>query len=124
MQLVGLGLGLDLKPNVQEHRSQSLPDAGLSRGLHCMSDLLAVKVQPGVGREDLVLMAGRPSQTLRRRPTPVKLRGYHLLQHIDIRCIAFHGVAFVRRRHLTPDVGHAAPQSRDSMLRIGAVHYR
>ena len=74
-----------------------------------MSDLLAVKVQPGVGREDLVLMAGSPSQTFRRRPRQVKRRGCHLLQHIEIRCIAFHGIAFVRRRHLTPDVGHAAP---------------
>ena len=70
-----------------------------------MADLLAVKIQP----EELVLMAGNPSQTLRRRPGPVKLKGCHLLQHIYIRSIAFHGIAFVSRRHLTPDVGQVAP---------------
>ena len=74
-----------------------------------MADLLAVGVQPGVGREELVLMAGTPSQTLRRRPVPVKPKGCHLLQHICVRFIAFHGIAFVSRRHLTPDVGHVAP---------------
>ena len=74
-----------------------------------MSDLLAVGVQPGVGRVDLVLMAGDPSQTLRRRPGPVRPKGCHSLQHLYIWCIAFHGVALVSRRHLTPDVGPFAP---------------
>lgn len=98
-----------LKTSVQEHRLGHLPDAGSSRGLHHMSDVLAAGVQPGVGRVDLVLMAGAPSQTLRRRPGPVRPKGCHSLQDVYIRCKAFHGMAFVNRRHLTPDVGPFAP---------------
>ena len=107
MQVIGLVHGLNTYG--QEHRLGFSPDAGSNTGLHCTDALLAVKGQPGFGREKhLLLMPGNPSQTLRQGPAPVKGECCHALRQLYETLIAFHDTALIIRRYLTPDVGQIA----------------